>query len=365
MGLNLQTADTVIIFDSDWNPQMDAQAEDRAHRIGQKRRVKILTMVCDGTIEEDILRKANEKRAIDHKAIQAGMFNQRSTAEERNSILKEILARDDDRLGSNLPNDEEINIMIARSDEEVELFEEMDRERERADNEKHPGRSRLMEYHEIPKEVRDRDVASVEIKPGARSQKVVSAKRLKVQDMVENVLSSEDDGDGGRRRRRRSAAREPKRYDDGLTETAFLRVLQKGGGARDIAAASERKLALRKERKRGRGRSATPAVEGEEGGGDGGDDTAGDERAAKRVATAGGGGGGGRGGRPGRKKRKGRPKGAKIINGRVVVPGDPDYPVEKAEATPAGEAPPEPEPEPEPEDSWGEPVADGWINDIF
>ena len=88
MGLNLQTADTVIIFDSDWNPQMDAQAEDRAHRIGQKRRVKILTMVCDGTIEEDILRKANEKRAIDHKAIQAGMFNQRSTAEERNSIRR-------------------------------------------------------------------------------------------------------------------------------------------------------------------------------------------------------------------------------------------------------------------------------------
>lgn len=369
MGLNLQTADTVIIFDSDWNPQMDAQAEDRAHRIGQKRRVKILTMVCDGTIEEDILRKANEKRAIDHKAIQAGMFNQRSTAEERNSVLKEILARDDDRLGSNLPTDEEINIMIARSDEEVELFEEMDRERERADNKKHPGRSRLMEYHEIPKEVRDRDVASVEIKPGARSEKVVSTKRLKVQDMVENVLSSEDDGEGGRRRRRRSAAREPKRYDDGLTETAFLRVLQKGGGARDIAAASERKLALR-ERKRGRGRSATPAVEGEDGEGDDGGDLGGDERSAKRVATTGGGGGGGRGGgrrgRPGRKKRKGRPKGAKIINGRVVVPGDPDYPVEEAEATPAGEAPPpEPEPAPEPEDSWGEPADDGWINDIF
>lgn len=38
LGLNLQTADTVIIFDSDWNPQMDQQAEDRAHRIGQKKR---------------------------------------------------------------------------------------------------------------------------------------------------------------------------------------------------------------------------------------------------------------------------------------------------------------------------------------
>lgn len=37
LGLNLQTADTVIIFDSDWNPQMDLQAQDRAHRIGQKK----------------------------------------------------------------------------------------------------------------------------------------------------------------------------------------------------------------------------------------------------------------------------------------------------------------------------------------
>ena len=37
LGLNLQTADTVILFDSDWNPQMDLQAQDRAHRIGQKK----------------------------------------------------------------------------------------------------------------------------------------------------------------------------------------------------------------------------------------------------------------------------------------------------------------------------------------
>ena len=41
LGLNLQAADTVIIFDSDWNPQMDIQAQDRAHRIGQKHEVKV------------------------------------------------------------------------------------------------------------------------------------------------------------------------------------------------------------------------------------------------------------------------------------------------------------------------------------
>lgn len=52
LGLNLQSADTVIIFDSDWNPQMDLQAQDRAHRIGQKKEVKVLRFLSINTIEE-------------------------------------------------------------------------------------------------------------------------------------------------------------------------------------------------------------------------------------------------------------------------------------------------------------------------
>lgn len=51
LGLNLQTADTVIIFDSDWNPQMDKQAEDRAHRIGQKKQVLVLRFITNTAIE--------------------------------------------------------------------------------------------------------------------------------------------------------------------------------------------------------------------------------------------------------------------------------------------------------------------------
>lgn len=45
LGLNLQTADTVIIFDSDWNPHQDLQAQDRAHRIGQKKEVRVLRLI--------------------------------------------------------------------------------------------------------------------------------------------------------------------------------------------------------------------------------------------------------------------------------------------------------------------------------
>ena len=46
LGLNLQTADTVVIFDSDWNPHQDLQAQDRAHRIGQKNEVCLFLFVC-------------------------------------------------------------------------------------------------------------------------------------------------------------------------------------------------------------------------------------------------------------------------------------------------------------------------------
>ncbi|CAI9108670.1 OLC1v1008336C1 [Oldenlandia corymbosa var. corymbosa] len=61
LGLNLQTADSVIMFDSDWNPQMDQQAEDRAHRIGQKSEVRVFVLVSAGTIEEVILERAKKK----------------------------------------------------------------------------------------------------------------------------------------------------------------------------------------------------------------------------------------------------------------------------------------------------------------
>ena len=61
LGINLQTADIVIIYDSDWNPQMDLQAMDRAHRIGQTKPVKVYRLVTQGTVEERILERAELK----------------------------------------------------------------------------------------------------------------------------------------------------------------------------------------------------------------------------------------------------------------------------------------------------------------
>ncbi|KAL4003237.1 SNF2 N-terminal domain family protein [Acanthocheilonema viteae] len=74
IGVNLTGADTVIFYDSDWNPTMDAQAQDRCHRIGQTRNVTIYRLVSERTIEENILRKAIQKRRLGEMAIDEGGF---------------------------------------------------------------------------------------------------------------------------------------------------------------------------------------------------------------------------------------------------------------------------------------------------
>eukprot|EP00884_Botryococcus_braunii_P018071 jgi/Botrbrau1/4948/Bobra.0122s0026.1 len=70
LGINLATADTVIIFDSDWNPQNDLQAMSRAHRIGQTETVNIYRFVTDQSVEVDILERAKKKMVLDHLVIQ-------------------------------------------------------------------------------------------------------------------------------------------------------------------------------------------------------------------------------------------------------------------------------------------------------
>ncbi|KAI5120346.1 hypothetical protein M0805_009421 [Coniferiporia weirii] len=69
LGINLETADTVIIFDSDWNPQNDLQAMARAHRIGQKSHVNVYRFVSKDTMEEDVLERAKRKMVLEYAII--------------------------------------------------------------------------------------------------------------------------------------------------------------------------------------------------------------------------------------------------------------------------------------------------------
>ncbi|CAF1104484.1 unnamed protein product [Rotaria sordida] len=128
VGLNLQKADTVILFDSDWNPHQDQQAQDRAHRIGQKNEVRVLRLMTINTIEEKILACARYKLNVDEKVIQAGMFNRSSTSSERHDYLEQLIEGEDDSKDDDedIPDDEILNQMTARTEGEFNLFNRMD-----------------------------------------------------------------------------------------------------------------------------------------------------------------------------------------------------------------------------------------------
>ncbi|KAG6730067.1 hypothetical protein I3842_01G060800 [Carya illinoinensis] len=180
-GLNLQSADTVIIYDPDPNPKNEEQAVARAHRIGQTREVKVIYMeaVVDkisshqkedelrsgGTVDMDddlagkdrymasiegLIRNNIQQYKIDmaDEVINAGRFDQRTTHEERRLTL-ETLLHDEERYQEtvhDVPSLQEVNRMIARSKEEVELFDQMDEELDWAEE--------MTRYDQVPKWLR-------------------------------------------------------------------------------------------------------------------------------------------------------------------------------------------------------------------
>ncbi|KAH6779898.1 transcription regulatory protein SNF2 [Perilla frutescens var. hirtella] len=197
-GLNLQSADTVIIYDPDPNPKNEEQAVARAHRIGQTREVKVIYMeaVVDkiashqkedefrsgGVVDSDddlagkdryvgsiegLIRNNIQQYKIDmaDEVINAGRFDQRTTHEERRLTL-ETLLHDDERYQEtvhDVPSLHEVNRMIARSEEEVELFDQMDEELDWAED--------MTRYDQVPdwlrastKEVND-TIANLSKKP--------------------------------------------------------------------------------------------------------------------------------------------------------------------------------------------------------
>ncbi len=80
LGINLTSADIVILYDSDWNPQADLQAMDRAHRIGQTKQVVVFRFVTENAIEEKVLERAAQKLRLDQLVIQQGRAQQQAKA---------------------------------------------------------------------------------------------------------------------------------------------------------------------------------------------------------------------------------------------------------------------------------------------
>ncbi|ODN00177.1 ATP-dependent helicase brm [Orchesella cincta] len=198
LGLNLQSADTVVIFDSDWNPHQDLQAQDRAHRIGQKNEVRVLRLMTVNSVEERILAAARYKLNMDEKVIQAGMFDNKSTGTERKQFLQSILHQDegDEEEENEAPDDETVNQMIARGEAEFERFQKLDAER-RKEDQISGAKPRLMEEDELPEWI---------------------VKADEDDDKWEEVDLEEKAGRGSRQRKEVD-------YSDSLTEKEWLKVI--------------------------------------------------------------------------------------------------------------------------------------------
>lgn len=127
-GINLASADTVILFDSDWNPQQDLQAQDRAHRIGQTRPVVVLRLATKGTVEEELLMSAEGKRRLEKLVIQKGTYKDMVMKKAEGALdqetLKHMMLKDGEvykaTSGREILTDEDLDVLLDRSDEAYE-----------------------------------------------------------------------------------------------------------------------------------------------------------------------------------------------------------------------------------------------------
>ena len=228
LGLNLTSANTVIIFDSDWNPMMDLQAQDRAHRIGQRSDVSVFRLITNSPVEEKILSRATEKLNMSELVVEAGQFDKRSV-EKDNSLerkkLMEVLLTDfssnpaaskaatdvtednlasemtgsddenDDDDGGEDDEDDELNELLSNNENDYQLYKAIDRER--ANDIGAVDTSLFTSDENVPEWIKN---------PPKRKGKA-----------AQNALIP---GDGPRKRKEVV-------YDDGLTEKQFLRLMDK------------------------------------------------------------------------------------------------------------------------------------------
>ncbi|KAF6176620.1 hypothetical protein GIB67_034482 [Kingdonia uniflora] len=130
VGVNLQAADTVIIYDTDWNPQVDLQAQARAHRIGQKRDVLVLRLETVRSVEEIVRAAAEHKLGVANQSITAGFFDNNTSAEDRREYLESLLRESNKKEETaSVLDDDALNYLLARSESEIDVFESIDKQR--------------------------------------------------------------------------------------------------------------------------------------------------------------------------------------------------------------------------------------------
>lgn len=96
LGINLTAADTVIFYDSDWNPTVDQQAMDRAHRLGQTKQVTVYRLITRSSIEERMRQRAKQKDEIHKVVIAGGEFRQMEARPNQKDIVSLLLGEDEE-----------------------------------------------------------------------------------------------------------------------------------------------------------------------------------------------------------------------------------------------------------------------------
>jgi len=254
LGLNLVSADTVIIFDSDWNPMMDLQAQDRAHRIGQKKVVSVFRLITNSPVEEKILSRATEKLNMSEIIVEAGKFDKSGLkedgAEERQKIMEVLLTdfntgtgknsgsttgnlEEEDASGDEEKEEIDINELLSRNDEDFEFYSKMD-----------TGEIKDPDFFDSPGLLTDpKDIPDWIKYPNKNEEN----------DTSENGVLLDPS-------QRRAAAKKTAGYDDGLTEKQFLRIMEKQAKDEEDAAKA-RKLEWHEKRNKSAAAAAASLVE--------------------------------------------------------------------------------------------------------
>lgn len=221
VGVNLQAADTVIIFDTDWNPQVDLQAQARAHRIGQKRDVLVLRLETVSSVEEHVRAAAEHKLGVANQSITAGFFDNNTSAEDRREYLESLLRESKKEETAHVLDDDALNYMIARSESEIDIFEAIDKQRR--DEEMATWEKILQERNIVGEEpllMPPRLVTDEDLRPLYEAMQLYEASNAGMK--RKGDITGLDTQHYGRGKR----AREVRSYEDQWTEEEFEKLCQ-------------------------------------------------------------------------------------------------------------------------------------------
>ena len=134
LGINLQTADTCILYDSDWNPQADLQAQDRCHRLGQTKPVNVYRLVSENTIEEKIVERAQQKLKLDAMVVQQGRLKEKDKVSKEEMMAAIRFGADTVfRSEESTITDEDIEIILERGKAKTKELKEKIQKAEKGD----------------------------------------------------------------------------------------------------------------------------------------------------------------------------------------------------------------------------------------